>query len=250
MGSRLIGLLMAVAVVATPGWASELDEVLAGVVTAYGGTEAVDRLVSYRIEGTTRSQMLGATGELVREYRSPDKLKVVIEYPQKSEVRILDGEHAWRGAKTGVRPVEGPMRAAMDYQLLRSELPGVLLRNRDRLVDGGTVDHEDGKHRMIILKWSEMVEMRYWVEEESSRITHVESTLTMGDRKMVFATAYDDFRTVAGVLFPFRETNYASGRHVANTVVERLITDPDELGPFMPPHPAPEPTKKPGVIEG
>lgn len=250
MGSRLIGLLMAVAVVATPGWAGELDEVLAGIVAAYGGTEAVQRLDSYRIEGTTRSQMLGATGTLAREYRSPDRLKVVIDYPQKSEVRILDGDHAWRGAKTGVRPVEGPMRAAMDYQLLRSELPGVLLRNRERLTDGGLVEHEGGTHRMIILKWSDAVEMRYWVEDGSSRITHVESTLTMGGRKVVFATAYEDFRNVDGVLFPFRETNYASGRHVADTVVERLITDPDELGPFMPPHPPVEPTKPPGLIEG
>jgi hypothetical protein len=77
--------------------------------------------------------------------------------------------------------------------------------------------------------------MRYWVDEDSSRVTHVESTLDLGAGQAVFATAYGDYREIDGVLFPFSETNYASGRHVADTRIDRLILDPEELRPIVPP---------------
>lgn len=249
MKGRIVGALIAAAMLTTPGSAADLGDLLSRVEKTYGGSEAVQKIGSYRVEGRTQSRMHNATGELVREYRSPDRLKVVIEYPSKSEVRVLDGEYAWRGAKTGVHPVEGPMRSAMDYQLLRSDLPGVLLRNRDRLTDGGVKEHEGGRHRIIVLAWSKTVEMRYRVDLESFRITQVESVLNMGGRTVIFATSFDDFRLVDGVLFPFRETNYASGAHVADTFVDRVVLDPEELEPFLPLHPPMEPTRNPGELD-
>ena len=69
MRARIV-LLSAIAVAAaTPGLASDLDALLTKVEAAYGGTEAIERLASYRAEGKTTSQMLETTGDFSREYR-------------------------------------------------------------------------------------------------------------------------------------------------------------------------------------
>jgi hypothetical protein len=49
-----------------------------------------------------------------------------------------------------------------------------------------------------------------------------------------FATQYEDFRTVEGVLFAFREQNYASGQHTGTTRVREVRFSPKDLGPFDP----------------
>jgi hypothetical protein len=221
--------------------AIDLADLLEAMTAAYGGPEAVVRLESYRAEGTVH-RAAGGSGVFIRDYRAPDRLKVEIGYPDRSELRVVVGDQAWRGSRTGVAPVSGSQRNAMLYQLLRAELPGVMIRNRDRLEDRGIVEHEEGSHRLLRLRWSEDVEMRYWVEVGGNRVTHVESTLSVGPGQAVFATAFGDFREIDGVLFPFTEENYASGRRVAETRIERLILDPEEQVPIVPPD---DPSAKP-----
>lgn len=251
MGTRMTALVVAGALAAPVG-AADLGELLFKVEAAYGGAGAVAAMSSYHAEGVTRSAMGGGEGRIARDYQAPDRLKVVIDYADRSELRLINGEAAWRGDRAGVRAVEGPMRASMEYQLLRSDLPGALLRYRDRLEDGGVVEHEGGSHQLLVLRWSSLVEMKYWVDSASFLVTHVESAVNMGAHSVVFATALDDFRKVDGGLFPFKETNYASGQHVADTQLEKVELAPATLGPFTPEQPvAPATTaKKPSEIEG
>jgi hypothetical protein len=213
---------------------AEFSELLDKVEAAYGGAKAVLRLETFRLEGETTSLATDVRGKMTRDYQAPDRMKVDIEYPDRTEVRLVIGDEVWRGARTGVRKAEGPAVAAAQYQLLRCNPPGVLRRYRDRLEDGGLHEHDNGSHRLLVLRWSDTVTMKYWVETATSRVTHVESVLRHGEGKMVFATEYLDFRESDGVLFPFQEKNYASGRHVANTRVERLILEPEITNRFEP----------------
>jgi hypothetical protein len=247
MQSRSIILFVAFMTSGGGAGAADLADLLNTITAAYGGSDAVSRLESYRAEGSVH-RAAGSSGVFIRDYRAPDRMKVEIGYPDRSELRVVIGNRAWRGSRSGIEPVEGPMRTAMWYQLLRSELPGVLMRNHDRLEDRGIVEHEGGSHRLLVLRWSEGIEMRYWVEDGSNRVTHVESTLSVGPGQAVFATAFADFREIDGVLFPFTEKNYASGRHVAETRIERLILDPEGLPPIDPPEDvgaAPDPNGSP-----
>lgn len=215
--------------------AGEFDSVLSSIEAAYGGAEAVKRLDSYRLEGRVE-RVQGDSGAVTRDYLAPDRMRVEIAYPDRTEVRLVVGNDVWRKTRGDVTKVTGPMRTAVLYQLLRSGLPGVLLRNQDLLEDRGVVEHEGGSHRLLALRWSDELEMRYWVDAGTHQVTHVESTLQIGSRNMVFATEFHDFRSVVGVLFPFREKNYASGRHVADTTVETVKLGLDEPGPFeLPP---------------
>jgi hypothetical protein len=44
--------------------------------------------------------------------------------------------------------------------------------------------------------------------------------------KTNFATDYSDFRTVDGVLFSFREANFASNQSTGDTVITRVVVNP------------------------
>lgn len=214
--------------------ANELDGLLSSIEATYGGGDAVQNLDSYRLEGRV-DRVAGDSGQVIRDLLAPDRMKVGIIYPDRTEVRLVVGDAAWHFGRSGGAKVRGSLRAAMAYQLLRSSVPGVLLRNRERLEDRGLVEHEGGSHRLLALRWSDDLEMRYWVEVGTHRVTHVEGTLQIGSRDTVFATEYHDFRLVEGALFPFREKNYASGRHVADTIAETVTVGIDDPGPFEPP---------------
>jgi hypothetical protein len=41
-----------------------------------------------------------------------------------------------------------------------------------------------------------------------------------------FRTTFADYREVNGVLFPFHEENYASGRHTGTTSVTKIVVNP------------------------
>ena len=123
---------------------------------------------------------------------------------------------------------------SMLYHHLRSDLPGVLLRNRDRLVDRGQLEREGAVFRVLDLPWSDTLTMRYWIDPSSHRVIRAAGTLNAGPMVLEFATEYGDFRKVEGVLFPFIEANFASGNRVATTTVEKVVFDPADLGPFHP----------------
>jgi hypothetical protein len=44
--------------------------------------------------------------------------------------------------------------------------------------------------------------------------------------KTNFATDYADFRTVDGVLFSFKEANFASNQSTGETVIARVVLNP------------------------
>jgi hypothetical protein len=48
--------------------------------------------------------------------------------------------------------------------------------------------------------------------------------------KTNFATDYADFRTVDGVLFPFREANFASNQSTGETVLTKIVVNPPLSG--------------------
>lgn len=215
----------------------EGDDLLARVETAYGGPAAVAKMDAYRVVGRLTKMMGGGEGRIVRDYRAPAALRVAISYPTHDELRILDGPVGWRGDGPDMRPAEGPLYDSMMYHLLRSDLPGALLRNRDRIVGLGEQEREGAIYQVLVMPWSETLEMKYWVDPSSARVIRAEGVLKAGPMILDFAAEYGDFRVVDGVLVPFLEANFASGNRVATTTIESVVFSPDDLGPFAPARP-------------
>lgn len=230
---KLAALLLGLALLGASAEASEVDAVVDRVTSAYGGSEALQKVAAFRVDTEVQSQMQGP-GRARRDFQAPDRLRVEIDYARSKEVRVLDGERGWRGDAGRLARVEGAPRLAMIYQMLRSTVPDSLVRYRGRLVDRGTKSRDGAEYRVLGLPWSQELDLNFWVDPASHRVVWVEGALQAGPMQTSFATRFEDFRTVGGLLYPFAEENYAGGQHTGTTTVRSVVFAPKDLGPFDP----------------
>lgn len=210
------------------GATPEVRALVKKVVAAYGGPAAMAKLARVRQEGTVSSTVLhpGPPGRLLRMAERPGKLRVEIQYPEKPvEVRVLAAGRGWRG---GVE-VQGPMLAAMVLQAARLQLPALLAAAGDEVADGGTLEHDGVALRVLSLEVTPGVVVQAAVDPGSGRILRSRGTAA-GPVPLEFITVSSDFRTVDGVLVPFREGNYANGRSTGDTALEK-VSFPSALPP-------------------
>lgn len=212
----------------------EVAAVVDAVVAAYGGPAAVAKLGACRVLGTIESRIRdpGGPGSVRRDFRGPDQLRVAIAYPGSTELRLVDGERAWRGTLFGVTPAQGPALEAIRYQLMRVQPAWVIAHFRDRLA---VAPAPDGSGDSIVTRVaSPAVTMRYRVRAADHRIVRVDAALSFGAMTLPFATDYSDFRQVDGAWVAFHEENHANGRHTGTTRLRSVELGVADLGPFEP----------------
>lgn len=203
---------------------SSAERLIDDVLEAYGGKDAVRSLDSYRQEGLLVTVNGGAHARLYRISRGPQTLSVLVEYPDRSELRILEDGSAWRGpTPSSLADVAGPMRGAMVLQAARAYLPRLLEDYRAGTVIEGSAD---GRTALVVRITDELV-LRVFVEDATSMIVRTESVLEGAPAPIGFATDYSDHRAVDGVVFAFREETFASGHHTASTLLESVKLNPE-----------------------
>ncbi|WP_420473284.1 hypothetical protein [Noviherbaspirillum sp. ST9] len=185
-------------------------DLLARIAAAYG-TTAPTAIVE---EGTTTSFRRG-DGKLLRQYQSPDRFSIRIDYSTGSEARVMVGEKAWQQGA----PANPMLRGAIALQVARIALPWNMLAKRSSLVDLGPVPA--GGHA-IEFPLEEQLKLVVEVDPASGRILRSRGIYRMGEGTMEFATAYSDFRTVNGRLHAAREEHYAMGQHTGYSVIEKV----------------------------
>ena len=114
---------------------------------------------------------------------------------------------------------------SMVSQLLRSDLPAALLRHFDRIEDRGEVQLEGETRRLLVLEFSPSITVRYWLDPETLLVLRAEGAISSEAMSIDFQTRYADFRPVEGVLVPHHEENWAGGRHVATTTIEKVVVE-------------------------
>src|SRR5438132_5266227 len=110
-----------------------VDDLVAKIVSAYGGAAAWEKVTSFREIGTVTPAMRPGQGKLTREWQRPDKLRVEIVYPSSTELRVIDGD---RGTQNG-KEATGMGLDAMRLHAARLALPQLLLERRKTLRDLG-----------------------------------------------------------------------------------------------------------------
>lgn len=228
-------LAVALLLLTTPAGAGEVDRVVDRVVAAYGGAEAVAGLTGYRVEGRLEAHVRGQTGTTVRRIAAPDRFRVELDYGDHSELRILAGERGWRGQAGRLVDAQGPLLDSMISHLLRSDLPGALVRHRGRLEDRGLVEVEGRPRRLLVLPWSDTLSVSYWLDPDSLLVVRAEGQLSSPAMVIAFQTRYSDFRAVAGVLVAHHEESWAGPSHVATTIIERVVVEEQDPTWFAPP---------------
>lgn len=213
----------------------DLSALVRRTLDAYGGAEALAQGVAVRERGAVHPKQRhpGEVGKLQRLFQGAARLRVEIDYSDGvREVRVLDGPRGWRD---GV-PVAGPLLDSMAVQAARLALPQLLQEHAGALIDRGSVTRDEAERRRLELPLGGARSLVVEIDPATGRILRSVGRLAMGEAgAMEFVTEYDDFREVGGVLFAFRERNFAGAVETAETVlesVELLAAPPD--GAFEP----------------
>jgi hypothetical protein len=202
--------------------AQSLDDVVASVVKEYGGAAAWQKVTTIRETGTVVPAMGSANGAATRFWQKPDKLRIEIVYPTRTELRVVDGDHGTNNGKEAA----GPGLDAMKLQAARLALPLLLIDKRASLRDAGM----SNSFRVIEVPLSTSLTVTMDIDPKTWHI--VRSTgKTAG---MDFVVDYNDFRRVDGLLFAFSESGMAQGTPTAKTTIDKIVIN----GPAEPPPPA------------
>ncbi len=206
---------------------ASLAPLVAKVLQAYGGREALQRARAVRQEGTVTSSLRGSAGHLLRLYQRPGSLRVEIAYPGHApEVRVVSGGRVGQGGygdRDGREVTGTPMHAAMVLQAARMALPLSLAEEGAQVVDLGTVERGGKSLRALGLAVEKGIQVVTEIDPSTGLVLRSEGAMPgPGGTRIEFATEYADFRRVGGVLFPFREENWARGQHTGATVLSRI----------------------------
>jgi hypothetical protein len=200
------------------------DAIINGVLAAYGGKAALDKVKAYRMEGTVDSVMRGS-GPLVRTFARPDRLRITLDYPNHPEGRILDGGKGWRSdGKGNMAAAEGFLLTSMALQAARADIPWIL--DERRAVVKLLAPMDGGKLQGLEIPLGGGLTLTVYADAATGRIVRSSGVLVAPGMKTNFATDYSDFRAVDGILFPFREGNFASNQSTGDTVITRVVVNP------------------------
>ena len=188
-------------------------------VEAYGGRAGLARAAASVQSGTVTSILHpGVVGRIGRAYRRPGKLRVEVQFEQDGEVRVVDGARGWR---QGEEVAKGQL-ASMILQAARLDLPSLLWTWIDRVEDRGTVVLEGRTLRALAVQVGPGLLVEADIDPSTGRILRSRGSAQGGPMPLEFITTYSDFRTVDGVLVPFREANWANGSSTGETVLGRV----------------------------
>lgn len=199
------------------------------IVQAYGGAEAIERIVAVNAEGEIKTLMRDESGTYKRWFKRTRMLRVETVFPQRAETRLLDGEQVWRSAGgSALKLASGPSHLAVVYQYKQLDLPYGLLKGGYNLRYAGK-DRLNGRETEAMEVWDdEGPPMRVNVDAASHYIVGVSGSLSQGGHSMALAVEFSDFRPVEGMPMPFHLRNHAGGRPVSETTIQRYTVNPPD----------------------
>lgn len=189
-------------------------------MNAYGGSRARVRLGRVQVIGKVSSRLHpGETAAFARTFARGRGVRVEVTFPgSEPEVRVLDGARAFRYGEPAPRPVA----AALQLEAARLDLPALLEDREAEVQDQGEVEHEGRKLRVLGLELAAGARIEAGIDPRSGRILYSRGLAPSGPRQLEVFTVFRDFRTVDGVLVPFREEGYANGEATGDVVVRAV----------------------------
>ena len=232
MISKLLRLATAaLAALALPVAASEQDaaslDLVEKMVQAYGGAQQIERVVALNAVGEIDAFARGTRGTYKRFFKRTRKLRVETGYPGLTEVRVLNGQLAWRtNDRDGIKGDTGPSRQAMIYQYKQLDLPYGLLKGAYNLRYAGEAMVGSQTTHVMEVWDDEGPAMRVNVDATAHVIVKVTGIVKAGEKTMSLAAEFSDFRWVDGTPLPFRIHNFAADIAISETVMTSYEVNP------------------------
>ena len=213
----------------------QVNHIVAAVLRAHGGKEAVAGVQSVIARGTISDFFKKAQGEYARHYARPQKLRIEIKADRKGEVRILDGNRGWRGSLSQLVEVQGAPLQAMAYQFAYLDLPMGFVDGTYSVTYEGKKEHRGRTLNLLVVETKGGQRIRVYTDPDNNIIVRAAADFSMGMGSSELSTEYEDFRPVGKVLFPFRLVNYAGEKKLSVISLSEITVNPEvPQGAFTP----------------
>ena len=197
--------------------------VVASMVKAYGGTEAVGRIVSETATGRIREYVNDTSGTYARYLERPGKLRIEVTPEQGGEIRILNGTRGWRSSAAGYVAVSPLELQSMVYQYSYLDLPmGLVHHTLSVSLGGKEAFHGRDVYRLLVSP-RDAPQIDILVDAKTFLIVRVGASFSMGMMGAgELVTEYGDYRVTAGVPFPHRLTNFAGDMKLSEILLDEI----------------------------
>jgi zinc protease len=191
-------------------------ELLQKVQQAVGGADKLAAIKDLTIKNSTQLDPSagGIKAEQVNQWLAPNHFRQDAKYPFGTVSVYFDGTAGWISNGQGTVPLPAPQRLQISIELLRTWVP-LLLSDRmpDRkvaLIAPGLIEITDANDNTIHLVVDQTTNMplkeEYQLKQPNGPAANLSVTLT-------------DFKPVAGVLFPYKQTLSQNGKKAADITI-------------------------------
>lgn len=192
-----------------------LKVIVAAMLEAYGGKDAVAGVTSVAAKGTITDLMKGREGLYARYFARPRKLRIEIMPEQGGEVRVLNGAGGWQGRPDALREARPVTIQSMIYQFAYLDLPTGLADSSYAATYAGKHDLRGREVDLLHVEVNGAPRLKVYVDPVKRLIVRVAADFNMGMGASELATEYEDFRRVGKNLLPFRLVNYAGDMKIS-----------------------------------
>ena len=202
-------------------------KIVASMLKAYGGAEAVRKVVSVTAKGRIVEPLNGNEGSYARFLERHGKLLIEIMPERGGEIRVLNGDRGWQGGRDGFILASPLQLQSMRYQYSYLDLP-MKLSDKDLTIScGGTQLHNGRKVFLLMIDLKNVPRLNILVDAKTFLIVRVAASFAMGmgSSTSELSTEYSDYRVVGGVLFPFRLINSAGAMKLSEIVLDEIAVN-------------------------
>ena len=208
-------------------------EIVASVLKAYGGAEALSKVVSVAAKGEITEFLSGKTGDYARYFERPGKLRIEVMPGSGGEIRILNKDRGWQSGDAGFTPASPLELQSMLYQYSYLNLPMGFARGNYQVKYGGKQQLKGRDVYLLLVDPKNAPRLGILVDTKTRLILRVDASFPMGPMGTgELSTEYSDFRSVDGVKFPFLLTSFAGGLKLSEIVLTEVTVNskiPPEL---------------------
>ena len=195
-------------------------QVVASMIKAYGGVEAVRKVISVTAKGHITEFLNGKTGDYIRYLERPGRLRIEVMPKQGGEIRILNGDHGWQASGEGFIPVSELELQSMLYQYSYLNLPMGLANGNYQAKYVGKQRYNGREAYLLQIEPNNAPRLGILIDAKTNLIVRVDASFAMGMMGMgELSTEYGDFHSVEGVQFPHILTSFAGGIKLSEIIL-------------------------------
>lgn len=209
---------------------SQEELLIKQILQTYGGPEVLRSIHTLFATGIIEAYMRGGKGMYSFYLQRPGKLRVDIRYSESSEIRILNGQMAYRSLDNGLMEAVSAHRyLSMLYQYRHIDLPYELMQEgfEARITASGVMDGQPIK--VLNLSYGD-IDMDAYVSTKTGLIVRTTAHFEVEGQSTSLTSVFSDFRAVGGTTLPFRIENYARNTKLATTIIESYTLNPEISG--------------------